>query len=130
MPASKTSTRARSVNSKESDQVAQNDRKLKAAVEDVIDQLASSPKKSLMVQVGDDKISFTNLDKVFWPKSRLGPAITKRDYASYLAGVSPYLLPHLKDRPITLVRLPNGIGGERFYQRHWDFQQPPFVETV
>ena len=112
------------------DRDRRNAREMKVTLADVIDQLASSTQRSLLLKVDDHEISFTNLDKVFWPKSRLGPAITKRDYAIYLARISPYLLPHLRDRPVTLVRLPNGIASGRFYQRHWDFKPPPFVETV
>jgi bifunctional non-homologous end joining protein LigD len=40
------------------------------------------------------------------------------------------LLPHLKDRPLTLVRFPNGIGGGHFYQKHYEQGVPPFVETT
>ena len=79
---------------------------------------------------GSDHKSVKPAAILSWPKSKLGPAITKRDYAAYLAAVSPHLLPHLKDRPITLIRLPGGLRAQRFYQRHWNFNPPPFVETV
>jgi bifunctional non-homologous end joining protein LigD len=48
----------------------------------------------------------------------------------YFARVSPYLLPHLRDRPLTLVRFPNGITGQHFYQKHYEQPLPPFVETT
>jgi bifunctional non-homologous end joining protein LigD len=57
-------------------------------------------------------------------------AVTKRRYIVYLTQVADYLLPHLKDRPITLVRFPNGIHGSKFYQKHWEKGRPDFVETV
>jgi bifunctional non-homologous end joining protein LigD len=40
------------------------------------------------------------------------------------------MLPHLRDRPLTLIRMPEGINGERFFQKHWDQERPEFVETV
>ena len=53
--------------------------------------------------------------------------ITKRDLIRYLAAVSPYMLPHLKDRPLTMIRMPEGIHGERFFQKHWEQSAPDFV---
>ena len=44
--------------------------------------------------------------------------LTKRDLLVYFARVSPYLLPHMRDRPITLTRYPNGIDDPHFYQKH------------
>jgi bifunctional non-homologous end joining protein LigD len=40
------------------------------------------------------------------------------------------MLPHLEDRPLTMIRMPEGISGERFYQKHWDQAMPDFVQTV
>ena len=40
------------------------------------------------------------------------------------------MLPHLKDRPLTMIRMPEGIGGERFFQKHWEHKLPEFVETI
>jgi bifunctional non-homologous end joining protein LigD len=68
---------------------------------------------------------------VYWPAAARGKsAITKRDLIGYLARVSPYMLPHLRDRPLTMIRMPEGIDGERFFQKHWDQAMPDFVETV
>src|SRR5262249_35610194 len=65
-----------------------------------------------------------------WPGGEhIGP-VTKRDYIRYLIRVSPYILPHLKDRPLTLVRFPNGIAGGKFYQKHVEKGLPQFVETA
>jgi bifunctional non-homologous end joining protein LigD len=57
-------------------------------------------------------------DKVLWPKSELGPTVTKLDLAKYMALVADRMLPHVKDRPISIVRTPDGINGEMFFQRH------------
>src|SRR5262249_40246725 len=58
------------------------------------------------------------------------PALTKRDLIRYFAQVSPYILPHLADRPLTMIRMPEGIHGQRFFQKHWEQERPPFVETI
>jgi bifunctional non-homologous end joining protein LigD len=69
---------------------------------------------------------------VYWPAapSLQQPALTKRDLLRYLAQVSPHMLPHLADRPLTMIRMPEGIGGERFFQKHWAQERPAFVETL
>jgi bifunctional non-homologous end joining protein LigD len=58
------------------------------------------------------------------------PTLTKRDLLRYLARVAPLMLPHLADRPVTMIRMPEGIHGERFFQKHWDLPLPRFVETA
>jgi bifunctional non-homologous end joining protein LigD len=40
------------------------------------------------------------------------------------------MIPHLKDRPLTMIRMPEGIHGERFFQKHWEHALPEFVESV
>ena len=69
----------------------------------------------LLLTVGADQIKLTNLNKALWPvdKKRKLTAITKRDFLRYLARIAPHMLPHLTDRPLTVIRMPDGIGGER-----------------
>ncbi|HEY6104311.1 MAG TPA: non-homologous end-joining DNA ligase, partial [bacterium] len=70
-------------------------------------------------------VELTNLDKVFWP----GLEFTKADLIEYYLRIAPFILPHLRDRPVTLRRFPNGVTGESFYQK--DVQDtPPFVQIV
>ncbi len=95
----------------------------------VLEQLENEKDKFLL-QVGSHKISVTNLDKPLWPPVGDRRALTKRDLLLYFAGVSPYLLPHMRDRPLTLTRYPNGISETHFYQKHWEAKLPPFVKTV
>jgi bifunctional non-homologous end joining protein LigD len=97
----------------------------------VLEQLAH-PANRLDLAVGGARIRLTNLDRVYWPAGRgsRSPAITKRDLLRYLAAVSPAMLPHLRDRPLTMIRMPEGIGGERFFQKHWSQKLPEFVETI
>jgi bifunctional non-homologous end joining protein LigD len=86
----------------------------------------------MTLEVGDAKIRLTNLDRIYWPedKDAKHQAITKRDFIRYLATVSPYMLPHLADRPLTMIRMPEGINGQRFFQKHWDQAKPDFVRTI
>jgi bifunctional non-homologous end joining protein LigD len=94
----------------------------------ILEQLAS-PKQSLIVPFEGHRVSLSNLDKRLWPETGKGRAFTKRDLIIYLARVSPWLLPHLKDRPLTLSRYPDGIYGEHFFQKHYQ-PVPAYVETV
>ena len=88
----------------------------------------------MQLAIGAHEVRVTNLDKVMWPEHELSggggsPAVTKRDLLRYLAQVSPWLLPHMRDRPVTLTRYPDGVGGNSFYQKHYD-RPPAFVETA
>ncbi len=70
---------------------------------------------------GDDEvlgIRISHPDKELWPKSKLGPAVTKLDLAKYMAAAADKMLPHVKDRPSSVVRTPDGIKGDQFFQRH------------
>ncbi len=131
-PASEKQTRVKNINSGQvggelnKNELSSHDTALIAGVSE---QLASG-KNNLILQVESHALSLTNLDKEMWPATKEAAAITKRDYIRYLAQVSPYLLPHLKDRLITLLRFPNGIYGGKFYQKHWERGRPDFVATV
>ena len=81
------------------------------------------------LKIEGNKIKLTNLSKILWPKVKSHQAITKRDYVAYLVTVSPWLLPHLRDRLLTLIRYPHGIDDGKFFQKHWE-DHPAFVETV
>ena len=98
------------------------------AVKDALAQL-ENPRKEFSLECEGHRIPVTNMEKELWPPFEDHPPVTKRDLLRYLARVSPYILPHLKDRPLTLVRYPNGIYGEKFYQRHWEHPRPKFVEA-
>ncbi|WP_277584357.1 DNA ligase D [Psychrobacillus antarcticus] len=67
----------------------------------------------------------THPDKPIWPD--LG--IRKDDYLMYLQRISPYMLPFLKDRLLTVIRFPHGVTGESFYQKNTPDYVPDFVAT-
>jgi bifunctional non-homologous end joining protein LigD len=100
-------------------------------IEEVLSQLETS-KPNATLAIGRHTIKLTHLDRVYWPADPAlrQPALTKRDLLRYLAQVSPFMLPHLADRPLTMIRMPEGIGGERFFQKHWPQARPAFVETI
>ena len=100
-------------------------------VAEVLQQLENKSNR-IDLAVGGAKIRLTNLDRVYWPADpdAKQPAVTKRDLIRYLAAVSRYMLPHLRDRPLTMIRMPEGINGERFYQKHWEQARPDFVQMV
>jgi len=79
------------------------------------------PAKAKRAATGDNTvlgITISHPDKELWPKSTLGPAITKLDLARYMADAAERMLPHVKDRPVSVVRTPDGVNGEQFFQRH------------
>jgi len=73
---------------------------------------------------------FSNLDKIFWNKSQNHPQLTKKDLIDYYDRISRYILPHLKNRPLSLSRYPDGIKGKHFYHKNWDQEKPDFVESI
>jgi bifunctional non-homologous end joining protein LigD len=75
------------------------------------------------IEVEGGAAKLTNLNKIFWPK--LG--LTKRDLLQYYLDVSPYLMPHLKDRAMVMKRYPNGIDGEFFFMKRAPENRPAAV---
>jgi bifunctional non-homologous end joining protein LigD len=100
-------------------------------VDEVLRQLEDR-RPGFTLAVGQHRIRLTHLDRVYWPADDAlkQPALTKRDLLRYLARVSPFLLPHVADRPLTMVRMPEGIRGERFFQKHWEQPLPEFAQAV
>ena len=78
------------------------------------------------ISIDEQEISITNWDKVLWPDT----GYTKGDLIRYYSLAAPYLLAHLRDRPLTVTRYPHGIEGTSFYQKNCPQYAPAFVETV
>lgn len=87
--------------------------------------LISRETKKETVNIGGHEVTLSNPRKVFWPEE----AITKGDLVQYYRVMAPYLLPHLRDRPLSLNRFPNGIQGKSFFQKDVD-DAPDWVRRV
>src|SRR5689334_18065634 len=64
-------------------------------------------------------VAITHSDKVFWPDANAVGPVTKLELARYYEAVGQWMLPHVRGRPCSVVRMPDGIdGARRFFQRH------------
>ncbi|HEX3730197.1 MAG TPA: non-homologous end-joining DNA ligase [Opitutaceae bacterium] len=71
------------------------------------------------------QVNLTHLDKVFFPRAKF----TKGDLVHYYIKAAPCLLPHLRARPVTLLRFPDGLEGESFYEKNAPRFTPEWVKT-
>jgi bifunctional non-homologous end joining protein LigD len=78
------------------------------------------------VKRGRRTLKLSNLDKVFWQEE----AITKGDLLAYYRDVAPVLVPHLRDRPFTMKRYPDGWQGKHFFQKDTPKHKPAWLRTV
>ncbi|MGI9542025.1 MAG: non-homologous end-joining DNA ligase [Cyclobacteriaceae bacterium] len=81
---------------------------------------------SQMVQVGKRKLELSNLDKVLYPDD----GITKAEIIQYYLQIAPTLIAHIKGRPLSLVRFPNGIAGKSFFQKNRPEWAPDWIDYV
>jgi bifunctional non-homologous end joining protein LigD len=83
------------------------------------------PQKAELI-VEDRKIQVSNLDKVLYPKA----GFAKGQVIDYYIRIAPALLPHLRDRPLTMKRYPDGVDGEFFYEKNCPQHRPKWVQTA
>jgi bifunctional non-homologous end joining protein LigD len=82
--------------------------------------------KKAEIEVEGKKVGVSNLDKVLYPAA----GFTKGQVVDYYIRISPLLLPHLKNRPITLKRYPDGVEGFFFYEKQCPPHRPAWVKTT
>ncbi|HXW59193.1 MAG TPA: DNA ligase D [Solirubrobacteraceae bacterium] len=82
--------------------------------------------KSATVRVDGRELKLSNLDKTLYPKARW----TKREVIDYYASISPVILAHLRDRPLTIKRWPDGVDGKFFFQKQAVAHRPDWVKTA
>jgi bifunctional non-homologous end joining protein LigD len=87
--------------------------------------LMAEPEK-VSVQVEGRHLSLSNLNKVLYPQA----GFTKAQVIDYYTRIGPAILPHLKERPLTLKRYPDGVESKYFYEKNCPKHRPPWVETV
>ncbi|HEU0274534.1 MAG TPA: non-homologous end-joining DNA ligase [Candidatus Udaeobacter sp.] len=83
------------------------------------------PQKAELV-VEDRSIQVSNLDKVLYPSV----GFTKGQVIDYYIRIAPVLLPHLRNRPLTMKRYPDGVDGEFFYEKNCPSHRPKWVQTA
>ena len=81
---------------------------------------------STLVDVEGRRLSLSNLDKVLYPEV----GFTKGEVIDYYSRVAPALLPHLRGRPLTLKRYPDGVDGQFFYEKRCPSHRPEWVEVA
>jgi bifunctional non-homologous end joining protein LigD len=79
-----------------------------------------------VVRVDGREVEISRPEKVLFPAD----GITKGDLVEYYARIAPQMLPHLRDRPLTLERYPNGINTKRFFQKEVSSYFPKWIRTV
>src|SRR6266567_7681306 len=87
--------------------------------------LSAMPNKAELT-VEDRKIQVSNLAKVLYPKA----GFTKGQVIDYYIRIAPVLLPHLRDRPLTMKRYPDGVEGEFFHEKNCPSHRPKWVQTA
>jgi bifunctional non-homologous end joining protein LigD len=83
------------------------------------------PSQRVEVEVEGRLLSLSNLDKVMYPAT----GFTKGQVIDFYTRVAPVLLPHLRDRPLTLKRYPNGVEGGHFYEKQCPSHRPDWVRS-
>jgi bifunctional non-homologous end joining protein LigD len=89
---------------------------------------SKAKKRDQEVTVGNRRLKLTNLDKVLYPKTKT----TKAEVIDYYARVADLIVPHLKGRPLTLRRFPEGVGnpGTSFFEKNCPKHRPDWVKTT
>ena len=97
-----------------------------AGPEALFDEVERLPDGSMIVLTEGRRLKLSNWDKVLYPEA----GFTKGDLIAYYARIAPAVLPHLRDRPLTLKRYPNGVEAQFFYEKNSPSHRPDWVQTA
>lgn len=81
--------------------------------------------KRVAVEIGNREVTVSNLDKIYFPQS----GFTKGEVIAFYADIAEFILPHLQQRPLTMLRMPEGVEGEHFYEKNAPGHTPDWVQT-
>ena len=79
-----------------------------------------------VLKIDDKEVKLTNLNKVYFPALNL----TKGEVIDYYIKIAPYILPHLINRPFSMLNFPDGYGNKSFYRKQCPAGAPEWVETI
>ncbi|MGZ5553381.1 MAG: non-homologous end-joining DNA ligase [Chthoniobacterales bacterium] len=82
-------------------------------------------KQQRVAKIDGRELAFSNLDKVYYPESRF----TKGEVIAFYDDIADTILPHLRDRPLTMKRYPEGVAGEHFYEKNAPKHTPSWIKT-
>ncbi len=85
-----------------------------------------SPRAKETLELGGHTLALSNRDKVLWPQD----GYTKGDLVAYYRSVAPYILAHVAQRPLTLERYPDGVGGLSFFEKNASRFLPAWIPTI
>jgi bifunctional non-homologous end joining protein LigD len=94
--------------------------------EAIFEEVERLPDGALAVSTDGRRLKISNWDKVLYPET----GFTKGDLITYYAQIAPTVVPHLRDRPLTLKRYPNGVTAPFFYEKQSPSHRPEWVQTV
>jgi bifunctional non-homologous end joining protein LigD len=94
--------------------------------EALFDEVERLPDGALAILADGRRLKLTNWDKALYPKT----GFTKGDLIAYYARIATVVVPHLRDRPLTLKRYPNGVESKYFYEKQSPSHRPEWVQTV
>lgn len=83
------------------------------------------PQPTKRIEIEGRELAFSNLDKVFFPET----GFTKGDVIAFYSEIADTIVPHLRARPLTMKRSPDGVAGETFYEKNAPKHTPPWVKT-
>ena len=84
------------------------------------------PSSSMEIDVDGKRLKLSNLEKVLYPEAQF----TKAQVIDYYVRIAPVLLPHLRGRPLTMKRYPEGVNGQYFYEKQCPSHRPKWVHTA